>query len=106
MNTFDTSDAEFTRQSQFISSSVQKIYQNGAKRDYMTNNGNFHLLIDLIGLIFSLVDESDGESGWNGPRDTGNSTAIVSLGLLLFWRLFLMSGDYFSDIRSEPTLNS
>lgn len=30
MNSFDTSDAEFQRQSQFISSSVQKIYQNGA----------------------------------------------------------------------------
>lgn len=30
MNSYDTSDAEFQRQSQFISSSVQKIYQNGS----------------------------------------------------------------------------
>lgn len=50
MNAFDTtSDAEFQRQSQFISSSVQKIYQNGMRNT--NNDGNFHLHIDLIGLF-------------------------------------------------------
>jgi flagellar basal body L-ring protein FlgH len=29
MSSFDNSDAEFQRHSQFISTSVQKIYQNG-----------------------------------------------------------------------------
>jgi len=37
MNTFDTSDAEFQRQSQFISSSVQKIYQNVSSMNRMVN---------------------------------------------------------------------
>lgn len=51
MNSFDTSDAEFQRHSQFISSSVQKIYQNGNCRHNSIIYGNFHLCIDLIGLF-------------------------------------------------------
>jgi hypothetical protein len=51
MNSYDTSDAEFQRQSQFISSSVQKIYQNGEQSIRMRFYGNFHCSIDLIGLF-------------------------------------------------------
>lgn len=32
MSSFDNSDAEFQRHSQFISTSVQKIYQNGNEK--------------------------------------------------------------------------
>jgi hypothetical protein len=51
MNSYDTSDAEFQRQSQFISSSVQKIYQNGRKPFDTEDCGKFHCSIDLIGLF-------------------------------------------------------
>ncbi|CRL01892.1 CLUMA_CG015270, isoform A [Clunio marinus] len=37
MNSFDTSDAEFQRQSQFVSTSVQKIYQNVSSMNRMVN---------------------------------------------------------------------
>lgn len=51
MNSFDTSDAEFQRHSQFISSSVQKIYQNGNSRHISINYGNISFDIDLIVLF-------------------------------------------------------
>lgn len=51
MNSFDTSEAEFQRHSQFISSSVQKIYQNGNSRHISINYGNISFDIDLIVLF-------------------------------------------------------